>query len=621
MRSDNKREGRSIVIHMLVASTLMTLALALDDSDTVCPNAGRNVEAAETEAWLRSLFRKVEDVGDRDAIARWKASVESMTDVFVASNVDKKERSLESSVRAHYESYPYPPRMHGRHEFGHKALKDCLPSALSDIYFGGDLKGLLATSHAQKLRILIAGGGTGDPTLACARAFLRSGIAADIVHLDLSKSSIDIASSRLQRFRPTWSTANGREGRVNVVFVRGSILDVATWSSYWKGTEARMIFPSDQIVHSDRARSSEGHDTRKLLGNLFGPKFDFIHCTGVLHHSLHRPGLDALRSILRPRGGLHLWVYAREGRAGVMQMREMVRILLKSANVENSTDQQHKLRLSIARALLRSLPPSNALRRNRRLYDAAREWARDSNDVDEPDARASDVRIFDTFLHDQEAHYTASDVVRWIDDAGLRIQEWLDQDFGFYVPKWRRGASESDLTFLSNMLRRVPNVFDRLAFGELLNGVASGHRVAVVMKDNPTRSALQIWSQFRSSRESDDSGTFVRGESILCPAFFEFGESENSGLVDMLLRTVQADELHVLLEDPFVVRILTAFDCTRTVSAVYESIASESAHDTGSELEKAGFDDFVVLVDEIYGLLRQPHIHAMFMRRRGGAAD
>lgn len=40
--------------------------------------------------------------------------------------------------------------------------------------------------------------------------------------------------------------------------------------------------------------------------------FHFIHSTGVLHDSLHRPGLRALRGVLHPSGGMHLWVYVEE---------------------------------------------------------------------------------------------------------------------------------------------------------------------------------------------------------------------------------------------------------------------------------------------------------------------
>ena len=59
-----------------------------------------------------------------------------------------------------------------------------------------------------------------------------------------------------------------------------------------------------------------------------GRTFDQIVCTGVLHH-LPDPdrGLSALRDVLKPRGALHLMVYAAYGRAGIYMMQQYCRLL------------------------------------------------------------------------------------------------------------------------------------------------------------------------------------------------------------------------------------------------------------------------------------------------------
>ena len=284
----------------------------------------------------------------------------------------EESRNLETQVREMYEEYPYPPRQHGRHKYGVKALKDCLPSILNDVFFGG------TRDFSQGFRILIAGGGTGDPTLSCIRAFenFLPSDKIEIVHLDLSSSSNEIARSRVRRF------TSGTLKRV--AFVRGSILDIPKWTQIEHGQD--VDFP----IHGNQIESEESRN-RNVLGRLFSRKFDFVHSTGVLHHSLHRAGLNSILSCLNTFGGVHIWVYAKEGRRGIDQFQDMMRMLL-------SSETTWKQRLNLARTLLLTLPASNSLARNTRLYNIARQWAQN-------DDHPSDVRISDTFLHVQEAQY------------------------------------------------------------------------------------------------------------------------------------------------------------------------------------------------------------------------
>jgi SAM-dependent methyltransferase len=74
------------------------------------------------------------------------------------------------------------------------------------------------------------------------------------------------------------------------------------------------------------------------VGEL-GQTFDQIACTGVLHH-LPDPdnGLQSLRSVLAPRGALHLMVYATYGRAGIYMMQDYCRLLGVDATDEELQD-------------------------------------------------------------------------------------------------------------------------------------------------------------------------------------------------------------------------------------------------------------------------------------------
>lgn len=89
-----------------------------------------------------------------------------------------------------------------------------------------------------------------------------------------------------------------------------------------------------------------------------------IHTTGVLHHSLHRAGLDAIVSSLRPDGGIHIWIYAKEGRRGINSFQNMMNMLLKNSDDDDNRVIQ-KERLRVARNLLLALPESNSLVRLR----------------------------------------------------------------------------------------------------------------------------------------------------------------------------------------------------------------------------------------------------------------
>ncbi len=84
-----------------------------------------------------------------------------------------------------------------------------------------------------------------------------------------------------------------------------------------------------------------------------GERFDYVVCTGVLHH-LADPdaGLRALREVLTPHGALHLMVYAPYGRAGVYMLQDYCRRLGIGASEREIND---------LAATLKTLPPDHPL--------------------------------------------------------------------------------------------------------------------------------------------------------------------------------------------------------------------------------------------------------------------
>lgn len=212
--------------------------------------------------------------------------------------------STDDLVARHYEALPYPAR-NPRDEA--RRLIEGSPSALPEMrhwIFGGLLP--------ARMRVLFAGGGTGDGCVMLAQQLADAGIEAEVTHLDLSAAAQKIAAER--------AAVRG----LNIRFVSGSLLEV------------ERLAP--------------------------GP-YDYIDCCGVLHH-LAEPaaGLAALRSVLARGGGMGLMVYGRIGRSGVYDMQEVFRLLAPEGDAPSA-------RLAIAKRLLPALPSTNRLRRNDAVTD------------------------------------------------------------------------------------------------------------------------------------------------------------------------------------------------------------------------------------------------------------
>ena len=209
-----------------------------------------------------------------------------------------KDANYLGSVREQYEDYPYPPR---DPENERKAL------------IGTDFDFLGKVSHYcfngrldpdKNLRILVAGGGTGDATIFLAEQ-LR-GTNAQLVYLDISARSMEIAKQRAMV-----------RGLDNIEWMHGSLLD---------------------------------------LPKLEIGEFDYINCCGVLHH-LEDPvrGLNSLKARLKDGGAMGIMVYGRYGRTSVYHTQELMRLV-------NAGETDPRQQLKNARAVLDCLPKTNWLK-------------------------------------------------------------------------------------------------------------------------------------------------------------------------------------------------------------------------------------------------------------------
>jgi len=211
-------------------------------------------------------------------------------------------------VQSQYEAYPYPERNPADEK---KRLITGSPSNLAEVnhyVFGG------RRDLSKPLSVLVAGGGTGDAAIQMARQMTDAGVPGEVVHLDQSEPSQNVAQARAEV-----------RGLGNIRFIRGSLLDVAD------------IAP--------------------------GP-WDYIDCCGVLHH-LEDPdaGLAALASVLAPGGGVGVMVYGALGRIGIYHVQDMMGALAPPGASED------KARVALTKRLIDNLPPTAWLNRNGLVRD------------------------------------------------------------------------------------------------------------------------------------------------------------------------------------------------------------------------------------------------------------
>lgn len=268
----------------------------------------------------------------------------------------RTSQQITQTVRQQYEHLPYPHRDPSLETTRlHLTSLDDL-GALNQYCF----KGLKNFSGA---RFLVAGCGTGDSAVYLAHQ-LRN-IPARIVCIDLSAASLKIAKERVA----------ARKLSHKVDWIHGSLLDL----------------PSMQLE-----------------------PFDYINCSGVLHH-LPDPvqGLASLKQVLKPDGALGIMVYGQYGRTGVYQLQDLMRIITVHEADENN-------RLDLTKTLLRSLPDTN--------------WYHRAQEIFEPILEMSDAETYDLFLHSQDRAYTVPQLYEWLATAQLTIAEYAMDSRAWYRP-------------------------------------------------------------------------------------------------------------------------------------------------------------------------------------------
>lgn len=251
-------------------------------------------------------------------------------------------------VRAQYEALPYPTRDPAEEK---RRLITGSPSHVDEVnhyVFAGRL------DFAQPFRALVAGGGTGDAAIMLAQQMAERMPKGEVVYLDLSQAAREVAQARAEV-----------RGLTNIAFHVGSLLEI---------------------------------------GQMDLGAFDYIDCTGVLHHLSDPPaGLDALAGALRDGGGMGLMVYGTLGRTGVYPMQAALRALAP----HDDTAKQ----INLTRGLLAALPETNWLGRNPDLSSLE---------------AGDDAGLFDLLLHSRDRAYTVPEVAEFVSAAGLTLVSFVE---------------------------------------------------------------------------------------------------------------------------------------------------------------------------------------------------
>lgn len=285
---------------------------------------------------------------------------------------------MSANIKEHYDAYPYPAR---DPKDEHKRLITGSPSNPIEIdhhVFGGQ------RDWSQPLRVLVAGGGSGDGLIQIAQSLTTAKRPYDITYIDLSVSTRKIAEERADI-----------RGLKNITFVTDSLLNAADYGV-----------------------------------------FDYIDCCGVLHH-LPDPqaGFDALANALAPLGGLGFMVYAPYGRSGVYPLQEAFGQLSAGMTPQD--------RLAFGKTVFQRIPQNHAFKRNTLVGDH----------------KDGDAGFYDLLLHSQDIACTVKDVVGYLDNAGLELQNFTQPAMysldGILPPDFKRpdGLSPVDEMQLAEKLR------------------------------------------------------------------------------------------------------------------------------------------------------------------------
>ncbi|MBR2816024.1 MAG: class I SAM-dependent methyltransferase [Reyranella sp.] len=392
-------------------------------------------------------------------------------------------------VRAQYEALPYPAR-----DPRDEAIRliTGTPSHILEInhyLFSGRL------NFIRPFRALVAGGGTGDACIMLAQQLVDRRCPGEVHYLDLSTASRQVCEARAKA-----------RGLRNITFHTGSLLDLP----------------------------------RMNIGT-----FDYIDCTGVLHH-LPDPtaGMQALSGVLNAEGGIGVMLYGEYGRSGVYPLQEMLRTLAPlSMALED--------RLAMAKRLIRFLPTTNLFRRNPYLNDHV---------------TGGDAGLYDLLLHSIDRAFTVPQISTMAAASGLRVVAFLE-------PVRYEPATYMSDPVIARQTSSLPLV-ERAAFAERLAGNLRTHVFYATRAGFDTVARPEDTSAIPVLREMD-------------PQKLAAGLQPGTPLIANLDGFPWRAQL-----PPLAARIASQIDGRRTVAEIYTSL--------GAQGSLPQWEDFYTQFEDLY---------------------
>lgn len=286
------------------------------------------------------------------------------------------------------------------------------------------------------------------------------------------------------------------------------------------------------IAHCRELQREHGLDNIELhqlpierAGEL-GESFDYVVCTGVLHH-LADPGagLRALRGVLRPSGAMHLMLYAPYGRAGVYLLQEYCRRVGAGSSAEEIRDLV---------ASLKALPadhPIVPLLRN------------------SPDF-ATSAGVADALLHPRDRAYSVPQVMTLLEGADLSFGRWIRQ--AAYLPECGAIARVPHGALIS----KLPPI-EQYAALELFRGTMLRHAFVCYPSEAAPKHAVTL--------DSDDALDYV---PIRVAETVAVRERVPQGAAAVLINRSHAYNDLYLPIDAAEERLLDAIDAKRTIAQI-----------------------------------------------------
>jgi ubiquinone/menaquinone biosynthesis C-methylase UbiE len=320
-------------------------------------------------------------------------------------------------VRAHYEEFPYPP-------FDPELEKQIFTYTNHDLLDSVNFHCFEGKRDFTKpFRVLIAGGGTGTSTITWAEQLRDTD--GEVVYLDMTQTSMDICKKRAEI-----------RGLNNIKWVHDSILEI----------------PSLELG-----------------------EFDYICCTGVLHH-LKSPdqGLAALKSVLKDDGAMLIMVYAKYGRSAIYGLQD----LMATINQGEEDLQQH---VNNCKSVLQDISTDNWLNYNKEAF---------SGDL------ASDNGIYDLLLHNQDRAYSVPELYEYMQGQNLHILDLFPQQ------QFSAALAYDPATYIkqADTLKKIQqlSIKEQQSICEILNGRITMHEcyVTATPRSQPSPTDLELIPSF-----------------------------------------------------------------------------------------------------------------------------